>query len=73
MPRGYALGAPFTPDYWAHWPGKGLQALFTDGSARFCNLAPADFNNIVRALNSDQAGPWAAQCNAIFNWLRDAP
>jgi prepilin-type N-terminal cleavage/methylation domain-containing protein len=68
------VGAPFTPDYWAHWPGKGLQALFTDGSARFCTLAPADFNNVVRALNGDQSlGAWAAQYNVIFNWLRDAP
>jgi prepilin-type N-terminal cleavage/methylation domain-containing protein len=69
-----SVGAPFTPDYWAHWPGKGLQAGFTDGSARFCTLAPADFNNIVRQLNSDQAGGvWAAQYNVLFNYLRNAP
>jgi hypothetical protein len=74
MPRGYALGALFTPDYWAHRPGKGLPALFPDGSARFCTFAPANVNNIVRALNGDQSiGFWAAQYHALFNYLRNAP
>ena len=69
-----SVGAPFTPDYWAHWPAKGLSVLFTDGSSRFVTFAPADFNNIVRALNSDQgAGVWAAQYNGILNMLRNAP
>jgi prepilin-type N-terminal cleavage/methylation domain-containing protein len=69
-----AAGVPFAPDNWMHWPGKGLSALFTDGSARFCTLAPNDFNNIVRLLNSDvSGGVWAAQYNALLNYLRNAP
>jgi prepilin-type N-terminal cleavage/methylation domain-containing protein len=68
------VGVPFNPDNWAHWPYKGLPAGFTDGSARFCTFAPANFNSIVAILNSDPAGGvWAAQYNAMFNFLRDAP
>jgi hypothetical protein len=65
-------GVPFTPDNWAHWPFGGVSTLFTDGSARLVTFAPDDFNNIVANLNST-SGPWAAQYNVIFNWLRDAP
>jgi prepilin-type N-terminal cleavage/methylation domain-containing protein len=68
-----SIGVPFTPDYWAHWPGQGLQAAFTDGSARFCTISdPALFNNIVTKLDSSSTF-WAAQYNALFNALRDAP
>jgi hypothetical protein len=71
---GSSIGAPFTPDVWAHWPYKGLSVGFTDGSARFCTFAPANFNAIVTSLNSDpSAGAWAAQYNFVFNLLRDAP
>jgi prepilin-type N-terminal cleavage/methylation domain-containing protein len=66
------VGVPFTPEYWTHWPSRGLSTLFTDGSSRFSALAPNDFNNIVTKLNSDQtAGVWAPQYNALFNMLRD--
>ena len=70
-------GTPFDPQHWSHWPYKGLPAGFTDGSARFCTMAPVAFANIVQFLNSDQNnnsfGGWAAQYNYLLNALRDAP
>ena len=67
-------GAPFTPDYWAHWPGKGLNVLFTDGSAKFCTITnTALFNGIVNYLVSAEGANSALQYDQIFNALRDAP
>ncbi len=31
-------GVAFTSDDWAQWPSMGIEATFTDGSVRFCNL-----------------------------------
>jgi prepilin-type N-terminal cleavage/methylation domain-containing protein len=68
-----AGGVPFTPDNWAHWPGQGLQAGFTDGSARFCTITNTIFNGIVKILVSNETGISFAQYNSLFNALRDAP
>jgi type II secretory pathway pseudopilin PulG len=66
-------GVPFTPDNWAHWPGQGLQVLFTDGSARFCTLTNYIFNGVVKSLVSDESAMSYLQYNSIFDNLRDAP
>jgi prepilin-type N-terminal cleavage/methylation domain-containing protein len=63
-------GVPFTPDNWAHWPGKGLQVLFTDGSARFCTLTNYIFNGIVHSLRSDENTLSYLQYNSIFNSIQ---
>jgi hypothetical protein len=68
------VGVPFTPDNWAHWPGKGLNALFTDGSARFCTLTnSAFFNGVVHYLVTDETATSAIQYDELFNALRDSP
>jgi hypothetical protein len=64
-------GVPFDAQHWSHWPKRGLPVSFTDGSARFVTLNPKDFDNIVSKLNSDPAGPWAPQYNALFNMLQN--
>ncbi|HTY88379.1 MAG TPA: prepilin-type N-terminal cleavage/methylation domain-containing protein [Candidatus Acidoferrum sp.] len=68
-------GAPFDANHWPHWPSKGLSTLYTDGSARFAMIMPASyFESICANLDSDQThGVWAAQYNAIWDKLRDAP
>jgi hypothetical protein len=46
----------------------------TAGSLRAYQKVTDFNNNIVRALNGDQSiGLWAAQYNALFNYLRNAP
>ena len=68
-----SIGVPFTPDNWAHWPFRGLQAGFTDGSARFGTITdPVLFNNIVTKLDST-GSLWPLQYNALFNALKNAP
>ncbi len=70
--NGTGLGVPFNPDGWAHWPYKGVSVGFTDGSARFCTLSPAQFNVISTLLDST-GSVWPLQYNTLFNYLRDAP
>jgi hypothetical protein len=67
-------GAPFTPDNWAHWPGQGLNTLFTDGSARFGVITDATlFKNIVSKLVSDESGVAHVRYNLLFSALQNAP
>lgn len=73
-PGSLPQGVPFTPDNWAHWSFQGLQAGFTDGSAKFCAITnSAFFNSIVNSLISDESQTSAAQYNAVFNALQNAP
>ena len=65
---------PFTPDNWTHWPSRGLQALFTDGSARFCLIKNGKiFDAIVQQLTSDESGTSYLRYNTLFNYLMDSP
>ena len=67
------IGVPFTPDNWAHWPFRGLQAGFTDGSARFCTLTDSVFNGIVNHFQSDESQMTYFMYNTLFNALQNAP
>ena len=67
------VGVPFDPQHWAHWPGRGLDTLFTDGSASFATLAPALFNSVVALLNSTDNTKWPLQYNALYNGLLNVP
>jgi prepilin-type N-terminal cleavage/methylation domain-containing protein len=67
-------GVPFTAENWTHWPSRGLQSLFTDGSAKFCLIAdPALFNNIVTLLESGETGKAYLMYNSLFTFLANAP
>jgi prepilin-type N-terminal cleavage/methylation domain-containing protein len=66
-------GVPYNPANWAHYPSKGMDTLFTDGSARFANLNPVQFNNISTALHSTEGSNWPLQYNTLFNYLQTAP
>ncbi|HEU5396128.1 MAG TPA: type II secretion system protein [Verrucomicrobiae bacterium] len=68
-----STGLPFTPDNWAHWPAKGFDAGFTDGSARLATLTPTQFNNVVSALVTAETQLSAAQYNAIYDYLLSNP
>ena len=64
-------GVPFTADNWTHWPSRGLQAGFTDGSARFCLISdPKIFNAVVTSLRSDENQAAYLQYNTLFNFLQ---
>jgi prepilin-type N-terminal cleavage/methylation domain-containing protein len=66
-------GVPFNPDSWEHWPAKGLQAGFTDGSARFCAISdPNTFNVIVTKLQSDESALSLFEYNTVFNYLMNS-
>jgi prepilin-type N-terminal cleavage/methylation domain-containing protein len=65
-------GVPFTIDNWAHWPSKGLQTLFTDGSSRFAVLNPTQFGNISAALTSNEDAVSAQRYDTLFNYLQNS-
>lgn len=70
---GTGVGVPFTPSVWAHWPNKGLDVLYTDGSAKFADIGNSSiFAGIVKSLNA--TGPYGAlSYNTIFNVLQTSP
>ena len=35
---GAGLGVAFNSDNWAQWPSQGIEAAFTDGSVKYCNM-----------------------------------
>ena len=66
-------GVPFTANNWTHWPSRGLQAGFTDGSARFCQIADGKFFQlIVDNLVSDESATAYLQYNSLFNYLQNS-
>ncbi|HEU5396129.1 MAG TPA: type II secretion system protein [Verrucomicrobiae bacterium] len=67
------IGVPFTPDYWAHWPGQGLDVCYTDGSAKLATLTPTQFRNIVNLLTTDESQSSALKYDTVFNYLLNSP
>jgi len=67
-------GIPADAIHWAHFPSIGMSTLFTDGSARFVNLAynPTYLAAIEKNFDSN-SGSWAAQYNGLFNDIQNAP
>jgi prepilin-type N-terminal cleavage/methylation domain-containing protein len=66
-------GVPFNANNWTHWPSRGLQVGFTDGSARFCQIADAKFFGLIVAnLVSDESAQAYLQYNSIFNYLQNS-
>jgi len=72
-------GMAFSPNNWAQYPSKGLEVAMTDGSARFVEFTPAQFDSIVGppygvGLQPTGTGTIASynQFNTIFNWCENA-
>ena len=70
-------GVPFTQKYWSHWPSKGLNVGFTDGSAKFVamlgNLPGSTvscFDAISQKLITDESSLSLLQYNSIFNYVQ---
>lgn len=64
-------GLPFNSQNWAHWPNKGLNILFTDGSAKMTIFKNVTFfNAICQNLSTSWPNPELIQYNAIFNVLQ---
>jgi prepilin-type N-terminal cleavage/methylation domain-containing protein len=59
-------GVPFTAQYWAHWPGKGLQILWTDGSVAYSYNQNA-FTLITQHLISDETAPSLQLYGTLLN------
>jgi prepilin-type N-terminal cleavage/methylation domain-containing protein len=66
-----ANGLPFNSANWPHWPNKGLDTLFTDGSAKFIQFSPFWFNAIVQNLTAAQNQAQLLQYNRIFDVLKN--
>jgi hypothetical protein len=47
-------GVPFDPQHWAHFPSKGLNTTFTDGSVVFAHSAPG-FTLATKNLITDES------------------
>ena len=47
-------GVPFNSFDWPHWPEKGLNTLFTDGSARMVQFNTLYFNAITTVLTTGE-------------------
>ena len=61
----------FTPDAFAHYPSKGFDVLFTDGSVKFVRSIPA-FNTVANGqLVTAETPASAAQYDQIYNELEN--
>jgi prepilin-type N-terminal cleavage/methylation domain-containing protein len=52
---GGSAGVPFNSANWPHWPNKGLDTLFTDGSARMVQFNNTYFNAITTLLTTGES------------------
>jgi prepilin-type N-terminal cleavage/methylation domain-containing protein len=69
-----AAGVPFNMNNWCHYPSKGVNSLFTDGSARFCEISsPTLFSDIVNTLQSGESATSMLQYNTIFTFMQNEP
>ncbi len=67
-----AAGVPFDANDWCHYPSKGLDSLFTDGSARFCDISsPTLFGQIVTGLQSGESATSMLQYDTIFTFMQN--
>jgi prepilin-type N-terminal cleavage/methylation domain-containing protein len=64
-------GIPFLPQYWAHWPAKGVMACYTDGSASFA-YNPVAFILATKNLISDETVESAMQYDLLWNYYQNA-
>jgi hypothetical protein len=62
-------GIAFNLDGFAHYPSKGWNVLFTDGSARFVRSISAFALATSTGFQTDETAASAGQYNAIFNFL----
>jgi prepilin-type N-terminal cleavage/methylation domain-containing protein len=61
----------FSPNTFAHYPSKGFDVLFFDGSVKFVQSIPA-FNFIVTGqLVTDEGTISHEQYDQLFNWLEN--
>ena len=65
-------GMPFSPNYWAQYPSKGVEAAFTDGSVKYVEFSPTIFNVIVGQLVDTESTQSYDQYNTIFNFIQNA-
>ena len=64
-------GVPFTPQYWAHWPAKGLLICYTDGSASLV-FSQNGFILATKNLFTDDSALSAQLYDILWNYYRDA-
>ena len=64
-------GVPFTPQYWAHWPSKGVMVCYTDGSASFV-FSQAGFTLATKNLVTDESALSAMLYDILWNCYQNA-
>jgi prepilin-type N-terminal cleavage/methylation domain-containing protein len=61
----------YSPNYFAHYPSKGFDCLFTDGSVKFVQ-SPSTFNLVASGqLITAETQASAEQYDQVFNWLEN--
>ncbi|HEV2437758.1 MAG TPA: prepilin-type N-terminal cleavage/methylation domain-containing protein [Verrucomicrobiae bacterium] len=68
---GGGTGIPFNSVNWPHWPNKGVNTLFTDGSAKMVQFSPYWFDILVRNLSGATGQATLIQYNKIFDILQN--
>ncbi len=63
-------GVPFNSANWPHWPDKGLDTLFTDGSARMVQFNALYFNAITTVLTTAETANSMLIYDQIENFLQ---
>jgi prepilin-type N-terminal cleavage/methylation domain-containing protein len=66
------LGMPFNALYFAHFPSKGWDVLFTDGSVKFC-ISPDAFSVASTKLQTDESTTTYTEYDTIITDLENAP
>ena len=66
-----AQGVPFNQQNWPQWPSKGLNCLYTDGSARFVEFNTFYFNAIVKLLDSGEDQTSMVIYDQVFTFMQN--
>jgi len=62
----------FSANTFAHYPSKGFDVLFTDGSVKFVVSQPAlNFLTTAPGLVTDESIPSHIEYDQLFNWLEE--
>ncbi|MDR3456659.1 MAG: prepilin-type N-terminal cleavage/methylation domain-containing protein [Verrucomicrobiae bacterium] len=66
------VASAFSPKTFAHYPSKGFEVLFTDGSVKFIVSQQAlAFLTTAPGLITDESIPSHIQYDQLFNWLEN--
>ena len=65
-------GMPWSPNYWAQYPSKGVEVTFTDGSVKYVGFTPSWFDDITIHITSTEGSASDAGYAQIFYYIQGA-